>query len=171
VSASRSSKCSSSFFETNEKNSLQGDTRISQARGVQMFMFLVNKHVHVVAFIKGPTTTGPRPPVSGIPATRGRRPRIDAWTCPAVPIFLKFFYFKKMNFWKFGKWTRAFGRMGVQHPHVLKLAPTLGSANSSKIHGEWRFHFFLKKKIPKFRFHLDFHIYLWDFCFMKKLIH
>jgi hypothetical protein len=26
----------------------------------------------------------------------------------------------------------------------LKLAPTLGSANSSKIHGEWRFHFFSK---------------------------
>jgi hypothetical protein len=76
-----------------------------------------------------------------------------------------------MNFWKFGKWARAFGRMGVQHPHFLKLAPTLGSANSSKIHGEWRFHFFLKKKIPKFRFHLDLHIYLWDFCFMKNLIH
>jgi hypothetical protein len=62
------------------------------------------------------------------------------------PIFLKFFHFKKMNFWKFGKWARAFGRMGVQHPHFLKLAPTLGSANSSKIHGEWRFHFFLKRK-------------------------
>jgi hypothetical protein len=40
--------------------------------------------------------------------------------------------------------------MGVQHPHFLKLAPTLGSANSSKIHGEWRFHFFQKKQIPKF---------------------
>jgi hypothetical protein len=52
-----------------------------------------------------------------------------------------------MNFWKFGKWARAFGRMGVQHPYFLKLAPTLGSANSSKIHGEWRFHFFPKKEI------------------------
>jgi hypothetical protein len=31
-------------------------------------------------------------------------------------------------------------------PHFLKLAPTLGSANSSKIHGEWRFHFFPKEK-------------------------
>jgi hypothetical protein len=73
-----------------------------------------------------------------------------------------------MNFWKFGKWARAFGRMCVQQPHFLKLAPTLGSANSSKIHGEWRFHFFPKKKIPKFRVHLGLHIYLWDFCFMKK---
>jgi hypothetical protein len=27
----------------------------------------------------------------------------------------------------------------------LKLAPTLGSANSSKVCGEWRFHFFPKK--------------------------
>jgi hypothetical protein len=56
---------------------------------------------------------------------------------------LKFFILKnKIKFWKLGKWARAFGRMGVQHPHFLKLAPTLGSANSSKIHGEWRFYFF-----------------------------
>jgi hypothetical protein len=48
----------------------------------------------------------------------------------------------------------------------LKLAPTLGSANSSKIHGEWRFRFF-----PKFSPHLDLPIYRWDFCFMKSLIH
>jgi hypothetical protein len=40
----------------------------------------------------------------------------------------------------------AFERMGVRHPHYLKLAPTLGSANSSKIHGKWRFHFFPKTK-------------------------
>jgi hypothetical protein len=59
--------------------------------------------------------------------------------------FLKFFYLEKKNFWKFGRWARAFRRMDVQHPHFLKLAPTLGSANSSKIHGEWRFHFFPKK--------------------------
>jgi hypothetical protein len=55
---------------------------------------------------------------------------------------LKFFYLKNNNFGRFGKWARAFGRMGVQHPHFLKDAPTLESANSSKIHGEWRFHFF-----------------------------
>jgi hypothetical protein len=57
-----------------------------------------------------------------------------------------------MNFWKFGKWARAFGRIGVQHPHFLKLAPTLGSANSSKIHGEWRFHFFPKKNFLNLEF-------------------
>jgi hypothetical protein len=54
---------------------------------------------------------------------------------------------KKKNFWKFGKWARAFGKMGVQHSHFLKLARTLGSANSFKFHGEWRFHFFSTKKI------------------------
>jgi hypothetical protein len=75
-----------------------------------------------------------------------------------------------MNFWKFRKWARAFGRMGVQHPHFLKLAPILGSANSSKIHGEWRFHFFPQFIFAKFSPHLDLHIYRWDFCFMKNLI-
>jgi hypothetical protein len=34
-----------------------------------------------------------------------------------------------------------FGGVHLQHPHFLKLAPTYGSGNSSKIHGEWRFHF------------------------------
>jgi hypothetical protein len=99
-------------------------------------------------------------------ASAGRRS-----TLVPVGLFQKkisFFYFKKKNFWKFGKWARAFERMGVHHPHYLKLAPTLGSANSFKIHGEWRFHFFSRKKIPKFRTHLDLHIYRWDFCFMKK---
>jgi hypothetical protein len=53
---------------------------------------------------------------SGRPPAAGR-----TYTCQAVPIFLNFFILKKMNFWKFGKWARAFGRMGVQHPHFLKL--------------------------------------------------
>jgi hypothetical protein len=104
-------------------------------------------------------------------ATAGRRPRINASACRAVPSFLKFFYLKKKNFWKFGKWARAFGRMGVQHPHFLKDAPTLGSANSSKIHGEWRFHFFPNLFLAKFILHLDLHIYRWDFYFMIKLSH
>jgi hypothetical protein len=30
----------------------------------------------------------------------------------------------------------------LQHPHFLKLAPTLGSIESSISHGAWRFHFF-----------------------------
>jgi hypothetical protein len=76
-----------------------------------------------------------------------RQPWVDTWPCRAIPIFLKFFYFIFLG--KFGKWAKAFGRMGVQDPHFLKLAPTLGSANSFKIHGEWRFHFFPKKKNSK----------------------
>jgi hypothetical protein len=62
-------------------------------------------------------------------------------------LFLKFFYLKKKNFGSWGNGLGLFGRMGVQHLHFLKLAPTLGSANSSKIHGEWRFYFFPKKNL------------------------
>jgi hypothetical protein len=57
----------------------------------------------------------------------------------------------------------------VQHPHFLKLAPTLGSFQSSIPHGDWRFHFFSKINFPKFRVHLDLHIHCWDLCFMRSL--
>jgi hypothetical protein len=52
-----------------------------------------------------------------------------------------------------------FGRMGVQHPHFLKFAPTLGSVISSIPHGDWRFHFFFNFNFPKFRVNLDLHNY------------
>jgi hypothetical protein len=71
-------------------------------------------------------------------------------------------------FEKFGEWARAFGRMGVQHPHVLKFAPTLGSAKCSIPHGDWRFYFFSNFIFPKFRVHRDLYIHRWDFCFMKN---
>jgi hypothetical protein len=35
-------------------------------------------------------------------ATAGRRPQVDTCACGTVQIFLKFFYLKKRNFWKFG---------------------------------------------------------------------
>jgi hypothetical protein len=60
------------------------------------------------------------------------------------PFFKYFFIFLNFIFLKFGEWAKAFGRMGVQHPHFLKLAPTLGSVKSCKLHGDWRFHFFSK---------------------------
>jgi hypothetical protein len=60
---------------------------------------------------------------------------------------------------------------GCTIPHFLKCAPTLGSANSSKIHGEWRFHFFPKSFLAKFSPHVDLPIYRLDFCLMKNLIH
>jgi hypothetical protein len=56
----------------------------------------------------------------------------------------------------------------VHHPHFLKLAPTLGSIESSILDGLWRFLFFLNFIFPEFRVHLDLHIYCWDFCFMKN---
>jgi hypothetical protein len=70
-------------------------------------------------------------------------------------------FLKKLFFWRFG-------RMGVQEPHFLKLAPTLGSVKCSIPHGNWRFHFFSISHLKKFRVHLDLHIYRWDFCFMKN---
>jgi hypothetical protein len=43
-----------------------------------------------------------------------------------------------------------FGKMDVQHPHFLNLAPTLGRAKSSIPHGTWRFHEKVKSpKIPQ----------------------
>jgi hypothetical protein len=82
-----------------------------------------------------------------------RRLRVEALI---VPSFLKKNYLKKKDSWKFGKWARAFGRMGVQYPHFLKLALPLGSANSSKIHRERRFHFFPKNKFLNL-------VYTWTF--------
>jgi hypothetical protein len=118
-----------------------------------------------------PAVAAHRSAVQGRPATSDCSPamgrRLDQSGCPN---FFEIFYLKKMNFWKFGKWARAFGRMGVQRPHFLKLATTPGSGNSSKIHGKWRFHFFPNFLFPKFSSYLDLHIYRWDFCFMKKLI-
>jgi hypothetical protein len=64
---------------------------------------------------------------------------------------------------------QGFGRMDVHHPHFLKHAPTLGSVKSSICHEDWRFHFLSNFIFPKFRVHLDYHIYYWDFCFTKKL--
>jgi hypothetical protein len=58
--------------------------------------------------------------------------------------------------------------MGVQHLHFLELAPTLGSVKSSIPHGDWKFHFFSNVVFPKFRVHLELHIYCWDFCFMTN---
>jgi hypothetical protein len=83
--------------------------------------------------------------------------------------FMQFlFYFFDFFFWKYREWARAFGRIGVQHPHFLKLAPILGSVKCSIFHGDWRFLLFFKFYFPKFRVHLDLHIYRWDFCFMKN---
>jgi hypothetical protein len=50
---------------------------------------------------------------------------------PHFPIFLVFFI-KKLVVWR---WTWHFGRMGVQYPHFLKLAPTLERTKSSIPHG------------------------------------
>jgi hypothetical protein len=81
-------------------------------------------------------------------------------------IFLFFYFFRPLHVTR--AWTSWGGGM-CTIPHFLKYAPTLGSANSSKIHREWRFYFFQKKN-SKFRAYLDLHIYRWDFCFMKNLI-
>jgi hypothetical protein len=40
---------------------------------------------------------------------------------------------------------QGFWENGCTTPPFLKLAPTLGSVKSCKLHGDWRFHFFSKK--------------------------
>jgi hypothetical protein len=88
--------------------------------------------------------------------------RLDAWTCGAISIFLKFSYLKKNNFWKFGRWTRAFGRMGVQHLHFLKLTPTLEVLILPKFMESGDFTFFPKLKI----LNLD---HTWTFISIVKI--
>jgi hypothetical protein len=96
---------------------------------------------------------------------------------PVCTFFFTFLSKKKVTFFfkkKFRPlhvaraWTSCGGVCTVSH--FLKCAPILGSANSSKFHGEWRFHFFPNFFFPKFTSYMDLHICRWDFCFMKKLI-
>jgi hypothetical protein len=103
-------------------------------------------------------------------ASSGRLPAAgQRLTCYTMfPFFEKNLLIFIFIFWKFGEWARAFGKMGVQYPHFLKLAPTLGSVKCSIPHGDWRFHFFSNFIFAKFKVHLDLHFYYWDFCFMKN---
>jgi hypothetical protein len=94
------------------------------------------------------------------------------WQIVELLIFCYFLFFILTCFFgKFGEWAKAFGRMDVQLPHYLKLAPTLGSVKCSIPHGNWRFHFFPNFIFSKFRVHLDLYIYRWNFCFMKNWDH
>jgi hypothetical protein len=111
-------------------------------------------------------TLGCRPRASWRPIITCRL-RVDTYTGLDCPFFFEIFLFLYNFFWKFGEWTRAFGRMGVQHLHFLKLACTLGSIKCSISHGDWRCHFFSNFIFSKFRVHMDLHIYHWDFGFMK----
>ena len=78
---------------------------------------------------------------------------------PPLVILRPFFIFNDFLFFifgEFGKWARTFERMGVQHLHFLKLAPTFGDF------------IFFQVFFAKFRGNLDLHIYFWNFSFMKK---
>jgi hypothetical protein len=57
--------------------------------------------------------------------------------------------FLKKEFLEVWKMGQGFWENGCTGPPFFEAcpAPTLGSANSFKIHGEWRFHFFLEKII------------------------
>jgi hypothetical protein len=86
-------------------------------------------------------TSGRRPQ----PAAVARQPRAAARTERRRAFFLDVFF---LGFFKSLVCSKGLdflgGGLGVQHPIFLTMPPTLGSANSSKIHGEWRFHFFPK---------------------------
>jgi hypothetical protein len=54
---------------------------------------------------RGPDCWSPpegRLPKAGRRPAVARRPRVDTCACGTIQIFLKFFYLKKKNFWKFG---------------------------------------------------------------------
>jgi hypothetical protein len=97
-----------------------------------------------------------RPAVAGPPTTAlgGRRPPVGRWPRVAACQYICFYLFfeKKGDILFLKKFrplhvARASTSCGGVRTvsHFLKCAPILGSANSSKIHGEWRFHFFPKK--------------------------
>jgi hypothetical protein len=95
-----------------------------------------------------PSTVGERPGVTNQQlGDQGRlataRNLTECGPFPATPLFLAFFFLP--FFLVLCRWAWHLRRMGVQHPHFLKLAPTLGSVKSSIPHGAWRFHFFSKK--------------------------
>jgi hypothetical protein len=70
--------------------------------------------------------------------------RLGLSCCTHLNLFLFYFILKEfLEVWEMGQ---GFWENGCIASPFLKLAPTLESANSSKIHGEWRFHFFSKKK-------------------------
>jgi hypothetical protein len=62
----------------------------------------------------------------------------------------------------------AFGRMDVQHPYFLKLAPTLGRVTSSIPHGVLRFTFLKISFFPKLEYTWTFISTIGNFCFMKN---
>jgi hypothetical protein len=76
-----------------------------------------------------------------------------------------------INAWPLSDFVPIFEKKFVKlYPHFLKLAPTFGSIKCSIPHGDWRFHFLSNLIFPKFRIHMDLHIYRWDFCFKKSKI-
>jgi hypothetical protein len=110
-----------------------------------------------------------RPLRYGWPATNGHLPAMARSLSDygLAPFFLFFWFFLKKNLvvWR---WAWHFEKMGVQHPHFLELAPTLGRVKSSISHGAWRFHFSFNFFSSIFSLHLDLHIHYRDFSFMKN---
>jgi hypothetical protein len=79
--------------------------------------------------------------------------------CRAIPIFLKKIYVFEKKIGSLGNGPRLLGEWVYSTPIFLKLAPTLGSVKCSIPHGDWRFSFFSNFIFPKFRIHMDLHIY------------
>jgi hypothetical protein len=114
---------------------------------------------------EGSCHAGPLPRVSG-PGLHGRtRPRHCTAYQRSRGTFFSFFFFLPFSF--FFLRPLLWG-LCLQHPHFLKLAPILGSVESSIPHRDWKFHFFPNFIFAKLRVHIDLHIPCWDFRFMKK---
>jgi hypothetical protein len=112
----------------------------------------------------------------------GPRPAGDQWSPTSrrstprqgrpAPVFFKFFNFFEASSYTLVKfllevWGMGQG-LGAQNTHFFKLPPSLVSVKSSIPHWVWRFFFFFNFIFPKFRVHMDLHIYHLDFCFMEN---
>jgi hypothetical protein len=74
-------------------------------------------------------------------------------------LFLFFIFYFLIKLFYFILFYLELWEMGVQDPHFLKLALILGSVKCSILHGDWKFLFFSNFIFPKFRIHMDLHIY------------
>jgi hypothetical protein len=105
--------------------------------------------------------------VAGSLAICGQKARGGRSSTDRSPLsdYFPFFNFLIYLFLEVWEWA---GRMGVQHLHFLKFAPTLVTVKSSILHKAWKFYFFPNFGFAQIRGDLDLHIHYWDFSVRKK---
>jgi hypothetical protein len=107
-----------------------------------------------------------RPATSGRPPAAGQHLRLSSYP----NFFWNFLILKKWIFGSLGNGPGLLGEWVYDTPIFWSLPLHLEVLILPKFMESGDFIFF-PNFFPKFRVHLDLHIYRWDFCFMKKLIH